>query len=326
MKAAERARLSRNKRVAPIVKLIDADLIRLAPLGVLPEVPKNVIGSLAERLEGVSKSTQTRKNIAEDESKATREHAAITVDEAVLGRAGDVLRLFGETGAYDKNRRDLPRVQAEANEYGGVLAELTVRLGLSDAVAVEAAQPTDSAQALIRDSLISECRDLTDSLERNTAALATEREALSELGHARAMHGGLANPQPLRDKFAALTPVLRNLPKRVEMELAIRAERRNLREAAGRLAPPVVDLDVLAGTVLPGLETIARVRKEFDDLEQQVRRNHDRLTAAAEAMATTKSKLRDFTSGRQVPSAEAIAAKREQRDTEWSHLRATLFH
>ena len=52
------------------------------------------------------------------------------MDEVLLARAGDVLRLFGETGAYANNRRDLPRIQAETDEYQAILAEFAVRLGL----------------------------------------------------------------------------------------------------------------------------------------------------------------------------------------------------
>lgn len=324
LKAAERARLSRGKRVAPFVQLIDGDLTRLALLGALPEVPNGFTESLSEKLEAARQATETRKKIADDEIKAIGVHTDITVDEGLLARAGDVLRQFGETGAYANNRRDLPRIQAEADEYSGVLAELTLRLGLRDPFAVEAAQPTDAAQALIR-GLISAGRDLTATLGRNIAALATERAALDEIEYQRTQYGGPANPQPLREKFAALTTVLRDLQKRAEMEHAIRTETRTLREVAGRLDPPVSDLEVLAQTAIPGLETIIRFRKEFDALEQQVRRERDRLAAATEAAAATKSKLREVASGRAIPSAEIIAAKRQLRDTDWSNLRATLF-
>jgi uncharacterized protein YhaN len=42
-------------------------------------------------------------------------------------------------------------------------------------------------------------------------------------------------------------------------------------------------------------------------------------------VAASASKLREVVSGRAVPSAEIIAAKRQQRDTDWGNLRATLF-
>jgi hypothetical protein len=129
LKAAEHARLSRNKRIAPLVKLIDRDRARLAALGPMPNVPVGFGQSLHEKFEAFRKATETRKRIADDEASFARDYAEITVDEPLLERAGDVLRLFGETGAYANNWRDLPRIQVETDEYQAILAELAVRLG-----------------------------------------------------------------------------------------------------------------------------------------------------------------------------------------------------
>jgi chromosome segregation protein len=324
VKAAERARFSRNKRIAPLVQLIDNDVDRLRALGPMPDVPIGFSKALHETLEAVRAATETRKRLADDEAKATRDHAEISIDKALLARAGDVLRLIGDTGAYASNRRDLPRIQAETDEYRGLLAQLALRLGLPDESAVEAAQPTDAAQALVR-SLISEGRNLTDALDRNKVSLATERTALAELEQERAHRGGSVNPQPLREKFAAFAPVLGNLEKRIDVDHTIRVETRSLVETAGRLDPPVNNLDALAAAATPGLDTIARFRNDLNALEVEVQRQCDRLSVATEAGTTIKSKLRDLTSARPVPSAEVIATKRQQRDAEWSVLRATLF-
>lgn len=323
-KAAARARLSRIKRVAPLVRLIDGDLTKLVELGALPEVPTGFTERLREGLDVLHKAHETSKRIAGDEAKAVKDHADIAVDEALVVRAGDVLRLFGETGAYADSQGDLPRIQADTDEYRGALAELAVRLGRADASAVEAAQPSDAAQALVR-GLVVEGRVLTDELSRNTAALVTERDSLAKLEHQRAERGGLTNPRPLNEKFAALSPVLKTLEKRTETERAIRTEARSLREAAGRLEPTVANLDALAASALPSVGTITRFRKNIEMLVQDIQREHDRHAASTEALAATEANLREVASGRPVSSVESIAAKRQQRDTEWSRLRATLF-
>jgi hypothetical protein len=54
-------------------------------------------------------------------------------------------------------------------------------------------------------------------------------------------------------------------------------------------------------------------------------RELDRQAAATDAIATAESKLQELASGRPVPSAEIISAKRLQRDAYWSALRAILF-
>ena len=111
------------------------------------------------------------------------------------------------------------------------------------------------------------------------------------------------------------------MQRRADTESAIRTETRSLREVAGRLDPPVSDLDALAGASLV-LETIARFRNDLEALALEVRRGNDRLAAATDAVAEVESRLRDLTSG---PSPSVEFAETEQRDTDWNALRATLF-
>jgi uncharacterized protein YhaN len=129
----------------------------------------------------------------------------------------------------------------------------------------------------------------------------------------------------LREKLAALAPGLSNLQRRADTESAIRTETRSLHEAAARLNPHVIDLDALASTAVPSIETISRFRRDMESLDAERGRELDRQAAATDATAAAESKLQELASGRPVPSAEIISAKRLQRDTYWSALRATLF-
>ena len=213
-KAAERARLSRSKRVAPLVRLIDRDRSRLEALGLMPGIPIGFGKSLGEKLDALRRSREACERIAEEEAVASRDHAEIEVDDALIARAGDVLRLFGETGVYASNRADLPRIRAETDQYHGLLTEFAARLGI-DETTIETTIPTDAAQALIR-SLILEGRRLDEMLGRHTAGLAAERGNLHAIEKQRAQRGDVINPRPLREKLAGLTPVLSNLQKRAD--------------------------------------------------------------------------------------------------------------
>jgi chromosome segregation protein len=321
--AKEQARLSRLKRVAPLVRFIDRDLAGLSALGPLPEMPAGFAGRLQASLEAVAKAEETHKRACADEAKATKDHAGITVDEAIIAQAGEVLSLFSEVGAYATNRRDLPRIQAEADDYRGRLAELAVRLGLEDTAAVETRQPADAAQGSVR-SLIGEGRKLVAEVSRHTDALAQERSSLAQMERQRLERGGLIDPRPLQEKLNAFGPVLKQLEKRVEIERTIETEKRALKEAAGRLAPPIIEIDALAAASLPGPETIVRFRKEFDALAKAIGRESDRVSASSETLTTIEARLQELASGRPVPTTEAIATKRRQRDEKWRSLRTTL--
>jgi uncharacterized protein YhaN len=323
-KAAEHARLSRLKRVLPLVRLIDQDIARIAALGTLPEMPAGFTERLRSSLDAEDKAQTTQKRATENEARASQDHAAITVDNSIIAEAGNVLTLFSEIGAYTNNRRDSPRIQAEADDYRGRLMGIATRLGLTDASALERDRPTDAEQALVR-NLIKEGRTLTTELARHTSDLAKERASSAKMERQRTEKGGISDPRPFREKLAALNPVLKQLDKRLEIEQSIHAEQNRLMEAARRLNPAIIDLDALAQISLPGSDTINRFRRDLDKLTDEIARATDRSVASDDAVTQIEGRLRDRASGRPVPTADAIIAKRKQRDEEWGRLRVTLF-
>jgi uncharacterized protein YhaN len=323
-KTAEHARLSRLKRVLPLVRLIDQDLARIAALGTLPEMPAGFTERLRASLDVANKAEVTQKRASDDEARATRDHAAISVDNSIIAEAGNVLSLFSEIGAYTNNRRDSPRIQAEADDYRGRLVEITTRLGLADAAALERDRPTDAEQALVR-NLIKEGRTLATELVRYTNDLAKERASSAKMERQRSEKGATNDPRPFREKLAALNPVLKQLDKRLEIEKSIHAEEHRLKEVALRLTPPIIDLDALALISLPGNDTIARFRKDLDRLTDEIARATERGLASDDAVTQIEARLRDRASGRPVPTTDAIISKRKQRDEEWGRLRITLF-
>jgi uncharacterized protein YhaN len=321
--ATEQARLSRLKRVAPLLRQIDTDLGALALLGDLPDVPDGFAERLQSGLDGLARAAAASKEAATDQQQSERDLSEITVDEALIGKSGDVQRLFAETGAYANDRRDRPRIQAEEDEYSVLLGQLAIRLGLADAARVAEQQPTDTALALTR-QLITRGKTLDQALNGHTRGLGSETEALDTLERKRTERGALIDPRPLHEKFAALSPVLKQLDKRTETERTLTVDTRSLAEAAARLDPSIVDLDALAAAPMPAPETIARYSQQLDGLAENIRRAHERATGAAETCAAIEIKLLELASGRPIPSAESIAVERGGRDEAWGRLRGSM--
>jgi uncharacterized protein YhaN len=321
--AAERTRLARSKRTAPLMQLIDGDLARRSALEPIPDVPAGFGHELAEALAAVRTASDAQIRALADEAGAIRDHADVAVDEAVLARTTDVVRLMAETGAYASNRRDLPRIQAEADEYRGQVRQLAVRVGLGPEAAFEGRQPTDAAQALVK-RLIAEGREIADALARSSAALISERAALADLDHDQLLDATMVNPQPLRDKAAALAHALKVLERRADLSREVGAEERSLREAASRLDPPVSDLTAVAASALPSVETISRFANDLTAVASDLQRDQDRLEAALATVADLEGKLLDLAATAPLASPEAVAAKRRQRDDAWRQLRARL--
>jgi uncharacterized protein YhaN len=320
----EHARLSRLKRVLPLVRMIDQDLARIAALGTLPEMPPGFTGRLRTSLDAANEAEATQKRAFDDEGKATRELTEIVVDSAMIAVEGDVLSAFSEIGAYANDRRDSPRVQAEADDYSGRLTGIATRLGLKDANAVEVAPPTDAEQALVR-ALSKEGRTLAAEQIRHRDDLAKERASSAKLSRQRSEKGGLSDPRLLREKFAVFGPALKQLDKRREVEESIQAEERQLKETALRLNPPIDALESLALASVPNVETILRFKKDFDRVTDEIARGTERLSASNEAVVVIEARLRSRDAARPVPTTDAIRLKRLQRDKEWGLLRSALF-
>lgn len=322
-KATEQARLSRLKRVAPLLRLIDADTDVLASLGDLPTVPTGFTERLRDGLDSLVQTTDARNHAETEHNQAVESLSQVSVDEALIAKAGDVQRLFGETAAYANDRRDIPRVQAEADEYSADLNQIAIRLGISDIACVEEQQPTDAALALIQ-CLINEGKAFNLAVKGHKSAIASETEALAAIEAQRAERGALIDPRPLREKFTAFGPTLKQLEKRPETVRVLTAEMRSLDQAAARLDPSIADLATLAQVTLPASETISRFGQQLDEAAEKIRRAIEQAAAATDACTAIETALQELTSGRPVPSAEAVAGERKGRDEAWNRLRDSL--
>jgi uncharacterized protein YhaN len=320
--SAEGARLSRLKRVAPLVRLVDADLAALQTVGTLPQVASDFTKRLQSSIDSHRQATSEHTRAVEDQQGLELELSSIVVDEALLTNAGEIQALVAKTGAYEKDQRDIPRIQAEADGYSEEFKQLAIRLGISDVEHVAVNQPADTAYVVIR-GLISDGKRLTAALDQCSKNIISETETLGELERQHATREVVPNPRHLRDKLTALGPVLKQLDRRAEVERAFTTEKGSIEGAAVRLHPPVADLGVIAGAPLPSAETVTRFRLEHDQLTAELQRASDHAAELADAVSRIEKRLQSYKHG-PVPSPEAIAAERQERDKAWILLRDSM--
>ncbi len=323
-KASESARLSRLKRIAPLVRQIDMDLERVQDLGTLPDVAPGFAARLRSHLNEVATSAHGLALAKNATEAAQRELAQISVDAPMLEAAGRVLELFAGLGAFRNDRRDLPRIRAEVEDFEGELRSLATRLGLGPHTSVADRQPADAALALVQ-SLASNFRAIAETQETNARLLRSEVESLADLKKTQAGHGELRDPRPLRDALVGLEPVLKQLGKRRDVELSVETETRALKEEASRLRPPVPDLDALARAPLPGQAAITGFQNEKLAAEEALRLEQQRAADASGLIEEISARLATLAMAGPVPTPEAIAEVRGLRAVEWTRLRATLF-
>ncbi|MGQ7794307.1 AAA family ATPase [Faunimonas sp. B44] len=317
----EMARLARLKRCRPILERIDRTLEALAPLADLPETAPGLPARLRDALDRMTAARTALEAAEAAEQRAEALRRSIEVPRALLGRAGEIERLFAETGSYAASLRDLPRVRAEADEYAAELADFARRLGLRDTAEMLARAPADAALARIG-ALAEEGRTAAERAAAAAARLEAERAAHAGLEAERSARGTLIDPRPLEERLAALSPTLGEAARHSELARAVAQERTSLAEAFARLQPSVADPARIAASALPSRETVARFRTRLDALAVERGRAEDRASAAEAEAAETQSRLSTLSATGPIASPEAIAAARAARDRIWAVIRA----
>ena len=322
-RAMERARIERLKRLAPLLRKIETQEQALAEQADLPITPAGYPARLGEALEGAARAQENHRKAEAERGEAEALLAEISVEAALIERAGEIEALVQRIGKAVKDSQDLPRVEAEQAAAKASLDGKARALGLGEGEALKLMQPTDGDLALLR-ALADEGRAFLQLRAAFAQTLGEERDGLARLDALTQTRAHVSDPAPLREQWRALG-VLKAVDDQERNAKALWREEDMLRRDALRLQPPVADLSGLATMPLPSTEGIAAFGKRFDEA-QTARRDGDRAVAEVEArIQTLRQSLDAFAAGGDVPTPELIAATRAARDGEWALLRATLF-
>ena len=313
--SARRARLDRLKRLAPIVRRIDAEEAALTALGTLPDVPAEVPAALTAALSDVAAAVRQAEADGEALFEARRQVDLIAVDAAVLDQAARIDDLLRRSGACAKEEADLPRVRAEADQFTADLTRQARALGLDIAELLEA-PPTEQAMARLR-KLAADAAVLEQRLTQAREALRKEQDVL-------ASGAGSRDPRQLQERFGPIRSLAAMIEQERKLAREIERDERALADDAARLYPPVDDLALLAQAPLPGDATLSRFRDSFDEIARRVARLRDEREATVALERDATRRLDELAAGGGVPTAERIAQAREARDVLFSALRPVL--
>ncbi|MDB5506271.1 MAG: chromosome segregation protein [Devosia sp.] len=318
----ETSRLERLRQLRPIIAEIDSELAGLAAFEDLTEVPAQLATELETAMAADAASVRA---VVDAETRLAEAHAGLSelqVNDALVTAAGAVIALFGQTGDYTAKRRDLPRIESERDDYAARIDQLALRLGLASGEQLTARQPTDAQLA--------ELAALVSAGQAQAARLVTLRTRLAE---EQAILAGLSRDtraetlidvRPWRERLAALGPELRQLDRREELQRDWLARRRQLAERAGRLSPPIADLDAVALAPLPGVEQLAAQRQQLATADAARRALTERRQLVVEELEQLVATMAADAAGRPMPSRDVIAAARAERDTGFAALAEAL--
>jgi uncharacterized protein YhaN len=322
-RAMERARVERLKRLAPLLRKIETQEQALADQADLPAAPPGYPARLGEALEGAAKAQEIHSKAEAERAEAQALLAEISVEAALIERAGEIEALVQRIGEVLQYERELPGVDRDRDAASADLDSKARALGLTSGELLEQRQPTAGDLALLRD-LTDEGRRLVERRANFEESRNKELEGLADIDALNQTRVHLTDPAPLREQWHALD-VLKAAATHEQKATNLRREEEALRDDALRLKPPVSDLSRLASTPLPTTEVLAAFTNRFDGV-QTLLRDADREIADVETrIKTLRTSLDALAAGGDVPTPDLIAASRSARDVEWALLRATLF-
>ncbi|MGY5779209.1 AAA family ATPase [Rhizobium sp. LEGMi135b] len=310
-------RLKRLKTLQPLLSEIDGETLALDGLSDLTAIPDSFADRLEQRLRDKQASEEELRRVRQAVLRAEEDLARIQVDEALLQMSGDITQLFADTGNYRAQRHDLPRVDQELAGYDTTLSQLARRLGLAE-VELERQQPSDIDRARLSE-LVDEGRQLARQMQSLAEQSDSERAQLVALER-DSLNGRLIDPRPYIDQLEALAGDLSALARLDGLETQIRRIESDLIEAAGRLQPPVGDIDALFSAPLPEATEIIGHRDAIDAARSKVRDAAGKLQAYDEQLAEIERTLADAERTGPIVTREQIIAARESRDAQWSSI------
>ena len=322
--ASEDNRLQRVRRVAQLLAALDAARMVLETLKDVPHLPADA----ATRLEI---ATTTRREAERDAARETETAERLTAEHAALPRDPAALAVRDAIDALAERRPvaaqagvDLPKVRAAAASHRAKVVDALLDLGL-------AREPEDARDAVP-----------TAGVRRAVQRLITERTALAT--KAASAQDNLATAQRRRDRAAAAleasppppSPALARRtieavraegPLDTQHDQAVRtAETAQHATAAALAALPLWTGDAAALEACPA-PLPAAANAVAARLEQTAKALADARATVARLVGeqvAIDAEIARLSEGEVVPTPEAVAAARKERDRVWIELRSML--
>ncbi len=318
--------LHRRERARRVWKKLD-QLRRLreelAQLANLPTLAREAVKEWRDAL-------QLRSTIDEDlarqqieEMEATEEIAALKIDAPIIETAAEIEALRERLGEIRKAESDLPRRREASRLAREQLDELARRLGLVDADALIARQPSDATIGGVEAAI--EAR--SDAEKRLLAEQEKAEEAerrLQELEQSQAPGESLVDPSSFRQRLAAFADLPSEADRARRDRLAFDHAEAELLKDAQRLDPSPGTPDALASLPRPEDAEIDEFRRRFETLKEAEQREAQEMERLAISLARIEEELKVLSQAGEVRTREQLSVARRERDAAMTHLSQKL--
>lgn len=320
---ADRLRLERVRRLAPLVVELKQKNEGLAALGEVLDLPANAAET---RSTGEQKLSVARTTLAQCElavTELTKQRDDVGLDAAVLASKDEIHAL----AAYGESVR---------NHYAGLVArqaEVDRSIELARAAASDLGWPDSEDEAALRARLPSQLalRDVLRlvkehggrSKSKTSAAQAAEEKKL-ELAELEEELKQLvvtdASPS-LRSALSVAQGFRNASVTQAKLEAAVKTAQRTLDLAELGLGRWKRAVDALQGMSVPSLEGLAALVAKRQKLESELAAAVDRLEEVDQEHETAELEAKQFSDARRIVTGSEVHDARDRRDAEWQSIK-----
>jgi uncharacterized protein YhaN len=317
-----RESLVRLKDIGPILNLIAADEELLLAWGHLPGMEGSRVRQMRVALDERENQQRELDRLRREEVIAKTAFESFVVESPLIALGPAIQELVGEIGSYADKKRDLPRVQAEANTFKKDLLNYAIDLGHSADTDLALIRPSELLVTRLKGQ-IAAGKAIAQSLKANEKAVGQENEALRTL---KKQESGVpvSDPRPFQKQLARLLPTLDLLKEVDRLDRSTTRESAQVKEKAAQLSPPVMDLDSLALMSLPAKDLIDEYRVTKETLEGERGILQGNVDEATQNLPVLQGQVDELAIGQQVSAPEMIAAVRADRNDHWQPLKSVL--
>jgi chromosome segregation protein len=322
--AAANNRLQRVRRVAQMLAALDAGRSVLETLKDVPHLPAGAAARLEAAETARREAARDATREADSAERLTAERAALPRDPVALGVRDAIDALAERRAVAVQATADLPKVRAAAASHRAKVVDALLDLGMDrQAEAARDAVPTAGARRTVQ-RLIAQHAELAAK-----AAAAGENLATAQRRRDRAAAAVEASPAPPSPALARRTieAVRAEGPLDTQHDQATRgAEAAERAVAAALAALPLWTGDAAALEACP-VPLPAAANAAAASLDQTAKTLTDARATVARlvaAHAAIEADIARLSEGGVVPTPEAVATARAQRDRAWLVLRSAL--
>ena len=322
--AAENNRLQRVRRVAPLLAQLACGRRTLADLADAPHLPADAEARFQALLAARRDAKRDQVRETAEAQRLTAARAALPQDAAVLAAQDAIDALLARRAVALEAAADLPNVQAEAAAGRASVPEAIAELGLDRApeAACDALPPTPARMAVQR--LISRHAALSTEAHAAARDLAAGQRRRDQAAEALAREAEPPSPALLRRTIDAVRGEGQLDTELSRAERALAAADQAATAALAALPVWTGDMAALIACPVPLPAEADRLAGQLDTAAQALAEARKATTGLTAALAETEDELTRLAQGGTVPTPEAVAAARAQRDKVWHRLRTRL--